>query len=348
MKLTRKVVYRLLGLTDERESDETASERRGENEDRPRADGGAVPAHATTERRSHLRRVMEGDFVRSAPFWLVPGLLMGLFVYGAVGWNFVISLTEWEGFGTPGYGDLDFSMYARMLTDADFLTATRNTVVLLVGFTAVTLVIGLLLAIVVDQDIRFENTFRTIYLLPMSLSFVVTAIFWAWMYNPRIGMINAVLRAIGLDFLTTAWISNPTTKLGAIIFALMWQFSGYAMVVYLAGLRAIPTSQFEAARVDGASTVRMYRRVILPQLRASTLSAAVVLMVFALKAFDFLFVLFGDNPGPAADILSVMMFREAFSTSNWAYGAAIATVLFALALAVIGPYLFRQYQRGEL
>jgi glucose/mannose transport system permease protein len=92
----------------------------------------------------------------------------------------------------------------------------------------------------------------------------------------------------------------------------------------------------------------MYWRVIFPQLRASTLSAAVVLMVFALKAFDFLFVLFGDNPGPSTDILSVMMFREAFSTGNWAYGAAIATVLFALTLLVIGPYLVRQYSRGEL
>ena len=345
MKSTREVVHRLLGRVVDRDDREESAD---ETDRRARADGGAVPAHATTERQSHLRRVMEGDFLRSAPFWLLPGLLMGLFVYGAVGWNVVISLTDWEGFGTPDYGDLDLSMYVRMLSDADFFTALQNTVVLLVGFTAVTLVVGLVLAILVDQGIRFENTFRTIYLLPMSLSFVVTAIFWAWMYNPRIGMINAVLRAVGLDFLTMAWISDPATKLGAIIFALMWQFSGYAMVVYLAGLRAIPTAQFEAARVDGASTVRMYWRVIIPQLRASTLSAAVVLMVFALKAFDFLFVLFGDNPGPAADILSVMMFREAFSTSNWAYGAAIATVLFALALGVIGPYLLRQYQRGEL
>jgi glucose/mannose transport system permease protein len=92
----------------------------------------------------------------------------------------------------------------------------------------------------------------------------------------------------------------------------------------------------------------MYWRVVIPQLRASTMSAAVVLMVFALKAFDFLFVMFGDTPGPSTDILATMMFREAFSSSNWAYGAAIATVLFLLALVVIGPYLYVQYQRGDL
>jgi glucose/mannose transport system permease protein len=182
----------------------------------------------------------------------------------------------------------------------------------------------------------------------MSLSFVVTAIFWSWMYNFEIGMINVVLRQVGLGGLTQQWISDPQFKLGAVIFALMWQFSGYCMVVYLAGLRAIPTDQYEAAKVDGASTVRMYWRVIVPQLRASTTSAAVVLMVFALKAFDFLFVMFGTNPGPSADILAMMMFREAFESTNWAYGSAIATLLFVLALGVIAPYLWVQYKRGDL
>ncbi|SFG33000.1 glucose/mannose transport system permease protein [Halopelagius inordinatus] len=312
-----------------------------------RTDGGTVtdsPATATQSSRSWR----DSEFVRSLPFWLPPALLMGLFVYGAIGWNAIISLTEWEGFGSPDYGNLDFSMYSRMLGDPSFVAAARNTVVLLVVFTVASLLLGLLVAILVDRGIRFENTLRTIYLLPMSLSFVVTAIFWAWMYNPEIGLVNVFLRGIGLDFLTTAWISNPQTKLGAVIFALMWQFSGYCMVVYLAGLRAIPTDQFEAARIDGASTIRMYWRVIIPQLRASTMSAAVVLMVFALKAFDFLYVMFGDTPGPSTDILATMMFRQAFSSSNWAYGAAIATVLFLLALVVIGPYLYVQYKRGDL
>ncbi|RDI72941.1 carbohydrate ABC transporter permease [Halopelagius longus] len=328
------------------------SDRWGDDSDENgvRTDGGTVtesPATGATTTQSD-RSWRDSEFVRSLPFWLPPALLMGLFVYGAIGWNAIISLTEWEGFGTPDYGSLDFSMYTRMLADPSFMAAARNTVVLLVVFTVVSLVAGLLIAILIDRGIRFENTLRTIYLLPMSLSFVVTAIFWAWMYNPEIGLVNVVLRGIGLDFVTTAWISNPQTKLAAVIFALMWQFSGYCMVVYLAGLRAIPNDQFEAARIDGASTVRMYWRVIIPQLRASTMSAAVVLMVFALKAFDFLYVMFGDTPGPAADILATMMFRQAFSNSNWAYGAAIATVLFGLALVVIGPYLYVQYKRGDL
>jgi glucose/mannose transport system permease protein len=151
-----------------------------------------------------------------------------------------------------------------------------------------------------------------------------------------------------LGTFTQAWLSDPQWKMAAVIFALMWQFSGYAMVIYLAGLRAIPDDQYEAARIDGASSLRMYWKVIIPQLRASTMSAAVVLMVFALKAFDFLFVMFGTQPGPSVDILAMMMYREAFSVTNWAYASAIATVLFLLAILVIGPYLGVQYRRGDL
>ncbi|MEY7849864.1 carbohydrate ABC transporter permease [Natrarchaeobius sp. A-rgal3] len=300
------------------------------------------------ERRGGLSRLRHSDAVQALPFWLPPALLMGWFVYGAVGWNLLISLTDWSGLGQPEYTDLTLEMYAQMPDDPSFWAAFRNTIVLLIAFTVVSLAIGLVLAILVDQNIRFENTFRTIYLLPMALSFVVTAIFWSWMYNPSTGTINVVLSAIGLDFLAMNWIGDPRTRLASIIFALTWQFSGYAMVVYLAGLRAIPDEHYEAATVDGASTFRMYWRVIVPQLSASTTSAAVVLMVFALKAFDFIFVMFGDNPGRSADILAVMMFRVAFSRTQWAYGAAIATILFLMALAVVAPYLYMQYRRGDL
>jgi len=296
------------------------------------------------------------EFVQALPFWLPAGLLVALFVYGAIGWNFFISLTDWSGL-QASYWPLDFEMYTRffgkvleggLLGGPIEYWSFRNTIVLLIVFTVLTLIVGLLLAILIDQQIRFENTFRTIYLLPMSLSFVVTAVFWQWMYNPRYGIINSALETVGLDFFAVNWIGAAQFKLLAVIIALTWQFSGYGMVVYLAGLRAIPSDQFEAARVDGAGTIKMYLRVIVPQLRAATLSAAVVLMVFALKAFDFLYVIFGSRPGPGADILSVMMYRTAFDTSQFAYGAAIATILFVLALGVIGPYLYIQYQRGDL
>ncbi|HET7323320.1 MAG TPA: sugar ABC transporter permease [Halococcus sp.] len=320
----RRSIRRLLGRNDTQED--------------ARTDGGTV------SRQSRVS--VDGETLRGLAFWLPPVILVGLFVYGAIAWNLVISLTDWEGLGNPEYGGLDVGMYAQLLSDPTFWNAAKNTIVLIVVFTVVSLAIGLLVAILVDRNIRFENTFRTIYLLPMSLSFVVTALFWTWMYDYNSGLINELFRFLGLNALAQPWLDE--FKLAAVIFALIWQFSGYCMVVYLAGLRAIPTDQYEAAKADGASTLRMYWRVIVPQLRASTMSAAVVLVVFALKAFDFLFVMFGDTPGPSADILALMMFREAFSDSNWAYGSAVAMVLFVMALGVIGPYLYSQYRRGEL
>ncbi|MBO4248633.1 sugar ABC transporter permease [Halomicrobium sp. IBSBa] len=312
-------------------------------------DGGVVEEKQQTGFRpiARLNERFGSDFVESSQFWLPPFLLVGLFVYGAIIWNVMISLTDFQGFGTPDYSDLDLEMYARALADSGFVDAAVNTFVLLIGFTLVTLAIGLGLAILIDRNIRFENTFRTIYLLPMSLSFVVTAQFWAWMYNFNNGVINIVLTSIGLD--RVDWIGSPNIVLWAVVFALMWQFAGYAMVVYLAGLRAIPDEHYEAAKVDGASTLRMYWRVIIPQLKGSTISASVVLMVFALKAFDFLYSLVGGyRPPNGADILATKMVREAYANLNWAYSSAIAIMLFLMALSIVGPYLYYQYKEGHL
>jgi len=234
---------------------------------------------------------------------------------------------------------------------------------LMVAFAIICLVLGLWLAILIDRDIRFENTFRTVYLLPMSLSFVVTAKFWAFMYNSEYGLVNLIFEVFGFgpiqiiqnsDIIVGSsmiGIANLdlSVKMAAIVFALIWQYSGYAMVVYLAGLRAIPKEHFEAARVDGASTIRMYWRVIIPQLRTATVSALVVLMVFSLKAFDFIYSLYGSyNPGSSADILATRMVREAYQNSRFAFASAIAIILFVMALSIVAPYLYSQYKRGEL
>jgi glucose/mannose transport system permease protein len=319
-----------------------------ENEPAVRTDGGtATVEDAVADEDDGLFGSVSRDFVGSLPFWLPPFVLMGFFVYGAIGWNFALSLVNVQQFNDPNYAQLDFEQYAKAFGDPTFIQAAQNTAVLLVAFTLACLVVGLLVAILVDRHIRFENTFRTVYLLPFSLSFVVTAQFWLWLYNFNNGLVNVITTTLGLG--RYAWISNPQLALGAVIFALIWQFSGYAMVVYLAGLRAIPDAHYEAARVDGASTLRMYWRVIVPQLKGATISASVVLMVFALKAFDFLYALAGSYfPPSGTDILATMMVRQAFAAGQRSYAAAIGIMLFLLALAVIAPYLTYQYRRGEL
>lgn len=298
--------------------------------------------------RQSLASVRQNEFVKSLPFLFLPGILVGIFVYGSIFWNFLLSLTDFRGFGDPDYSSLDFEMYARMLNDGTFITAAGNTIALMVGFTVLCLTIGLLLAILIDRDVTIEGSLRTIYLLPMSISFVVTSIFWAWMYNPTDGVVNFFFRTIGLDFLARDWLGNPRTQLFAITIALVWQFSGLAMIIFLAGLRKIPRDQYEAARMDGAGIGVRYRKVIIPQLKTSMFSAIVILIMFSLKAFDFMFVLYGVSPGPGADILPVMMYREAFDANNWAYGSGVAVVLLVATIIALIPYLYYQYQQDLL
>ncbi|POG54026.1 xylose/arabinose ABC transporter permease XacH [Haloferax marisrubri] len=296
---------------------------------------------------SKLRYFLNSDFVRSAPYWGIPFVLMSIAVYGGIGYNFAISFTDYEGLGTPDYSALDLEMYAQALSSDAFVSAAQNNLVLLVAFTTVCLILGLFLAILLDHGIRFSEKFQTVYLLPMSLSFVVTAQLWLWMFNVESGILNLVVTTLGFN--PVDWLGNPSIALGAVIFALIWQFSGYTMVVYLAGLQSIPNDQFEAARVDGASITRTYLRIIVPQLKEASVSAAVVLMVFALKAFTFLYALVGRyRPPNGTDILATLMVRRAFKFGEWAYSAAIATMLLVMALGVIGPYLYYQYKQGSL
>lgn len=299
---------------------------------------------------SESRGFLQSNFVRSMPFWLPPTLLMGLFVYGGIAWNFLISLTNWTGVLDPDYslGNLNISSYTAMLTDPQFWDATRNTILLVVVFTLLCLILGVMLAIIVDHILRGQGVYRTVFLLPFALSFVVTGLIWQWMYNSETGIINELLRIFGLDFLTQSWLGDPRFKLAAIIVALTWQFTGYAMVILLASLRTIPQDHFDAAKVDGAGFFTTYWKLIIPQLRPAAVSAAVVLMVFSLAAFTWIFVVFGRNPGPSADILGVMMYRQAFAANQWAYGAALGTVLFGIMSAIVSPYLYYQHKRGEL
>ena len=314
-------------------------------------------AHDTTESTSQstddvdwttkLRYFLTSDFVRSSPYWGIPFIIMGIAVYGGIGFNFAISLTDAKGLTPPEYGSLDLEMYTTVLANDAFRQAAQNNLVLLVVFTVVCLLLGLFLAVLLDHGIRYKNKIQTIYLLPMSLSFVVTAQIWLWMFNQQNGLLNII--ATGLGFEPIDWIGDPSIALGAIIFALVWQFSGYTMVVYLAGLRSLPDEQFEAAHVDGASATRTYLRIIIPQLKEASVSAAVVLMVFALKAFTFLYALTGRyRPPNGTDILATLMVRQAFKFGKWAYAAAIGTYLLLLALGVIAPYLYYQHKQGSL
>jgi len=281
---------------------------------------------------------------------LVPSIaLVGYFVYASIGWNVIVSLSAWLEL-KPDYKIVGLSNYAYIFSQSEFWISLQNNLLLILLFVPSSLLLGLLLAILLDNKVRREGVFRTVYLLPFSLSFVITATLWSWMYNPGppAGVINTLLDQIGLGFLKTMWIDSPSLALYCVIIGLVWQFSGYTMLIFLAGIRSIPESQVMAAEVDGARGFRLYRRIILPQLTSSILAAFVILMVFTLKAFDFIYVLTGGGPaGTSTYVLSLLMYKETFGLDHYAYGAAIATVLFVIVMIIVLPYLYLSSRRKE-
>lgn len=281
--------------------------------------------------------------------FVLPSLvLVSYFVYVLIGWNVVVSLSDWKrGSLTPSYNIVGFGQYVTLFQDPEFLTSLTNNLILILLFVPSSLALCLFLAILLDSKVRGEGIFRNIYLLPFSLSFVITATLWAWMYNPDVGVINTLLRAIGLGFLKSGWVGDPNIALVCVVLAIVWQFAGYTMLIFSAGIKSIPEYQIMAAEVDGAKGFNLYRRVVIPQLKTPALSAFVVLMIFALKVFDFIYVLTGGGPGYSTYVLPLMMFRETFSSTNFAYGAAIATLLFLLALVIVLPYLYLSSRREK-
>jgi glucose/mannose transport system permease protein len=272
-------------------------------------------------------------------------ILVGYFVYASIGWNALVSVSDWRGL-RPSYNIVGIAQYVSLFQDPVFWISLENNLLLIALFVPGSLCFGLFLAILLNAKVRAENTFRTIYLLPFALSFVITASLWAWMYNPSIGVLNTLFQTVGLGFLKSGWSTDPVIAMYSIILALIWQFSGYTMLIFLAGMRSIPETQMMAARVDGASSLNLYRRIVLPQLGFSALAAFVVLMVFALKAFDFIFILTAGGPGYSTYVLPLMMYRETFSMTHFAYGAAIATLLFVIVMIVVVPYLYMSSRKG--
>lgn len=275
--------------------------------------------------------------------FLIPIGIVFIFVHGFIGFNIYISLSEWSGLA-PDLGFRGFVHYINLFQDPVFWISLKNNLLLFL-LIPICLGLGLILAILLDQEIRMESIFRNIYLLPFALSFIITATLWRWMYSPEIGVINSLASFLHLGFLQTAWHTSSDTVMLAIIIALAWQFTGYTMLILLAGIKSVPENQIKAAKVDGASSFTLYRKVVAPQLKLPFLSAVAVLLIFSLKAFAFIWGLTSGGPGYSSHILTIFMFREFYTKAHVAYGSAIATVILIIVMMIIGPYMWLTYRK---
>ncbi len=288
-------------------------------------------------------------------------ILLAIFVYGFIGWTGLVSVSKWDGIqpdytfvGLDNYRQL-FSRAAGGIAAIRFYTGLWNTFFFTIFFLLLCVGFGLLLAILLDQKVKGEGIFRTIYLFPMAISFVVTGVVWQWIFAPgaesRPRGVNALLGQLGLEHLKWGWYTDPTAigpfhiALIPVFIAAAWQMIGYTMAMYLAGLRAIPDDLREAGRVDGASGIGIYRHIVMPLLRPITFSALIVLGHISLKIFDLIYTMTGKGPAFATDVPGIFMFETTFQGNHYAQGAAISVVMLLMVALVIIPYLIYSFRQ---
>jgi len=300
-------------------------------------------------------------------------LAIAVFVYGFIAFTGFSSLTKWDSL-VPDFSLVGLSNYQKLFNNPRFQIDLRNTVAFTILFLFLCLLTGFFLALLLDQGIRGEGFFRSVYLFPMAISFIVTGVAWRWLLNPgspEMGSagINLLFDKVGLGFLKWGWFADPVvwhippdsavgqamSQIGlgrlaspmigvsagvvSLVLAAAWQMSGYTMALYLAGLRGIPDELREAARVDGASEWQILWNIILPLLRPVTLSAVIILGHISLKIYDLVVAMTGPGIGFSTDVPAYFMWDTTFRGNNFARGASIAMVLLIMVASLIIPYL---------
>lgn len=277
--------------------------------------------------------------------FLLPAVVgLGLYAYYFSGWNLSISMTNARSLIFPAEF-IGLGNYERFLVDSVFITVVKNTAIFTVLFMGGTLLLGLLLAILIDQGIKGEGLYKVIILIPMAMPMVISGVLWSWMFSPRMGVINSLLRVLHLDFLTQPWITSTSQALLCVIIAYIWVFTGFVALLYLANIRSLPNEQSESALVDGASKFQLYWRVIIPQLRPATVMAFAVLFLNSLVAFDLVWTLTMGGPAGSSELLGTLMYKQTFQWNYFGYGAAIAQIMFIISMVVMVPYLYRSIRR---
>lgn len=266
-------------------------------------------------------------------------LAMIVCMYGFILWTGALSFTKSR--MLPQWEFVGFDQYERLFGNPRWDVALSNLVVFGVLFLAISLVLGLALAIFLDQRIRGEGAIRTIYLYPMAVSFVVTGTAWKWILNPGLGL-EKLVRDWGFTDFEFRWLVDQEMAIYTIVIAAVWQSSGFVMAMFLAGLRGIDDSLIKAAQIDGASPMRAYWHVILPILRPVFFSAIVVLSHIAIKSFDLVQALTGGGPGYASDLPANFMYTFAFNRAQMGVGAASAMIMLFGVLAILVPYLYSE------
>jgi glucose/mannose transport system permease protein len=301
----------------------------------------ALPALAAPARRP--ARWRPGEWLPALAIW-PPLLLSAGHVVLFTIWTAWISFTPST--LMPQGGFVGLKNYASVIATRNFSVAYTNVVVFGVCFVVLTTVLGLLLAILLDQRVRGESILRTIFLYPMAVSFVVTGTIWSWLLNPGFG-IQQLVRDLGWAGFRFDWLINRDRAIYTLVIAGAWQAAGFAMALFLAGLRAVDPEIVKAAQIDGAGPLRIYRRVVLPSMGPIFVVVMVILLSNAIKTYDLVRALTGGGPGIATNLPATVVYDFMFQRGQLGRGSAAAMLMLLTLLVVWLPYaVYRRLRRS--
>lgn len=295
------------------------------------------PAIARLSRRA----APAGRRLRNTPPWwfALPAMVLFAFVVllpSARGVYY--AFTDWDGLD-PNYSFIGLENFAAMVRDADALQAIWHTLLIAVAITIIQNGFGLLLALGVNSAIKSRNVLRVFLFAPAVVTPIVTAYLWRNLLGPD-GAVNSLLGAVGLAGRQQDWLGNPDLALWSIIWVIVWQYGGYSMVIFLAGLQSVPKEIYEAADIDGAGPVRRFWSVVRPLLAPAFTINLMLSIIGGIKLFDQVYALTGGGPGHATDTLSTLIYKDAFTLGEFGYSIALAVVLtIIVAVASTGQYL---------
>ncbi|WP_412066960.1 carbohydrate ABC transporter permease [Rhizobium sp. SYY.PMSO] len=266
-----------------------------------------------------------------------PSLItLSVFVYGFIAWTVLVSLSASK--MVPDFTLVGLENYWKLWRFGPWRLAVGNFLVFSVLYVAIGLALGLFLAILIDQRVRAESLWRTVFLYPIALSFVVTGVVWRWIMNPTIG-VERFVRDLGFPNFEFAWISDERLVVYTLVIAGLWQVAGFVMVLFLSALRGVDGEIIKAASLDGARPWRIYLSIIVPSIWPVFLSAGAILVGMALKTFDLVIVMTQRGPGSSSEFPATFMYDMAFRRNQLGIGSASAVMILVAALIIALPAL---------
>lgn len=268
---------------------------------------------------------------------LAPAVLVTAIAFiGSIFWTIYLSLTRSR--RIPDY-TIDWSswtrQYDRLFQDDGWSIALKNLIILGVG-SALAIVFGFILAAMIDRERRGESFFRTVFLYPLAVSLIVTGVAWRWILNPQLGLEN-FLHELGFTGVDFNWLANGDTAMYAIILASIWQSSGFYMALMIAGLKSINSEIWGAARLDGVSFWRLYIEIIIPMMKFTFLTCAILLSLGVIKAYDIIVAMTNGGPGQSTWLPAYFTINALTQKANLGYASAAATMMLVITAIVFLP-----------